>query len=445
MNKRNKLQIFVLLVLVLSTVLTGCSVDNANTVLENKAFVNLNNGSEMQKLAAENMMKTIDILSKTDGARVAGFDEEKAGADFIASAFKESGLTVEMQKFPMIASSAKKIEVKMETPTQKSFDAQYWFFGIKTPPDGIRAEVVAAGTGTGTDLANFKGKIVLVKRGGEPVYEKVKRAANAGAVAVLFYQEGSDTLITGTLVEKNPIPAVMIKDEAAKIIGFELSEGKKVEIYLNVDSEIKYSSSNNIIAEIDVTKKYPDAKTLVIGAHYDSVDTPGANDNASGVAVMLEAARLLSQQELKCNVQFVAFGSEEIGMVGSTYYLMKLDSKTRKNTIGLINLDMVGQGNKITIGAMDENAEYPILKLADQLLMEKGYTYGTASLSGSDNVPFEENGIQAAYFENNPYDGYHTDLDTIKVIQPDMLLKTLETVTNMSIEIAQNPNEYLMK
>jgi hypothetical protein len=57
----------------------------------------------------------------------------------------------------------------------------------------------------------------------------------------------------------------------------------------------------------------PDLPRVLIGAHYDTVaDTPGADDNASGIAVLLEAARLLASQSLKATVEFVAFSLEEL-------------------------------------------------------------------------------------------------------------------------------------
>lgn len=101
---------------------------------------------------------------------------------------------------------------------------------------------------------------------------------------------------------------------------------------------------NNIIAE------YPDHNsskpTLVIGAHYDSHYNPGADDNASGVAGLIELARLLRDVPLKYNLKFVAFVNEEppffhTEAMGSYVFVNSLDL-TNDNIHGAIVLEMLG-------------------------------------------------------------------------------------------------------
>jgi len=82
-------------------------------------------------------------------------------------------------------------------------------------------------------------------------------------------------------------------------------------------------------------------KTLIVGAHYDGVSSgPGADDNASGVAAMLEVARVLSAQPLQASVDFAAFSFEEAGLVGSSQMASAADSGDRE-LLGLINFDMI--------------------------------------------------------------------------------------------------------
>jgi hypothetical protein len=87
----------------------------------------------------------------------------------------------------------------------------------------------------------------------------------------------------------------------------------------------------------------PRAPILVIGAHYDTVpDCPGADDNASGVAVMLEAAREFAERNLKGGaVQFVAFDLEEFELDGSRAYAALLH-QSKQQVYGMISLEMVG-------------------------------------------------------------------------------------------------------
>jgi hypothetical protein len=88
-------------------------------------------------------------------------------------------------------------------------------------------------------------------------------------------------------------------------------------------------------------------QVVIIGAHYDSTstspwtDAPGADDNASGVAAVLEAARLLSGYEFENTVEFIAFSGEEQGRLGSKHNAA-LAVHARKDIIAVINLDMIG-------------------------------------------------------------------------------------------------------
>ena len=84
------------------------------------------------------------------------------------------------------------------------------------------------------------------------------------------------------------------------------------------------------------------ASLIILGAHFDSVPgTPGADDNASGVAVLLEAARLLSRARLRSEVLFCAFNLEELNMIGSSYFAKKLKSAGTK-VDAMVSLEMVG-------------------------------------------------------------------------------------------------------
>lgn len=81
---------------------------------------------------------------------------------------------------------------------------------------------------------------------------------------------------------------------------------------------------------------------ILIGAHYDAVlGTPGADDNATGVAVLLELAREFSSQPLKYPVRLVAFDMEEYGLLGSRHYAEKLQQKQQKLRL-MISLEMLG-------------------------------------------------------------------------------------------------------
>jgi len=158
---------------------------------------------------------------------------------------------------------------------------------------------------------------------------------------------------------------------------------------------------------------------VIVGAHYDSVNNPGADDNASGVAGVLSAAQAMSQYTYGRSIVFAAFDREEQGLKGSTAWANAHSSWAIK---GMVSLDMIAYNpagtnhNKALIygrGTSDP------LKNA---LAGAVNTYGgipctlMGQLDQSDHAPFEQNGFQAALLIeaavwSNPY--YHRQTDTV--------------------------------
>ena len=93
---------------------------------------------------------------------------------------------------------------------------------------------------------------------------------------------------------------------------------------------------------IHALKKGKTDKRIIIGAHYDNVPgSPGADDNASGIAVLLELAHMLKEAELNCTAEFASYDIEEWGLWGSQHHAKKLKDQN-VNVVCMICLDMVG-------------------------------------------------------------------------------------------------------
>jgi Zn-dependent M28 family amino/carboxypeptidase len=153
----------------------------------------------------------------------------------------------------------------------------------------------------------------------------------------------------------------------------------------------------------------------VIGAHYDSVDNPGADDNASGVAGVLEAARVLSQYKFEATLVFAAFDREEEGLLGSSAYVQE---HTGDNILGMVAMDMIAcDTDNVNTGLIFGHSSSDPLKsaLGKALADYGGLTYTVLGpWDVSDHAPFEEAGFPAAFLiegSDNPY--YHTDLDSV--------------------------------
>ncbi len=167
---------------------------------------------------------------------------------------------------------------------------------------------------------------------------------------------------------------------------------------------------------------YPDQQ-LIVGAHYDSVDNPGADDDASGVALMLEVARIVSQYDSDYTIKFIAFDREEQGLIGSSAYV---DAHLGDDIVGMLQADMVAYDPDTNHARLYGASESIPLKNA---MLESIMMYGDG-LSGADygwngqsnHAPFADVGFQACLLIegevwDNPY--YHTQQDSFE--NPDNL------------------------
>jgi len=107
---------------------------------------------------------------------------------------------------------------------------------------------------------------------------------------------------------------------------------------LKVTLQGKYS---NVVGELTGTKS--PGKIYIIGAHYDHLegDMPGGDDNASGTAAVLEAARVLSQHQFESTIRFICFNAEEDDLLGSKDYVRNHVLPGDENIEGMINLDLI--------------------------------------------------------------------------------------------------------
>jgi hypothetical protein len=220
---------------------------------------------------------------------------------------------------------------------------------------------------------------------------RIAFAAEAGARAVILlvdrptYGEVGDTAAVPVFfVRRDALP------EAGKAAGFSLMTGDTI------------VESNNVVGYLPGTGR-PDS-TIIICAHYDhigsigdSVYFPGANDNASGTAMLLALARSLREKPLRYSVLFLAFGGEEAGLYGSRYYVDHPRLPLGRTRF-LLNLDMTASGNDgvMALGGVDFPEEFALLKRIDDSL-GLGDLRKRANAPNSDQYFFLAAGIHGFY------------------------------------------------
>jgi len=183
-------------------------------------------------------------------------------------------------------------------------------------------------------------------------------------------------------------------------------------------------NSLNVIAALPGGQR-PEFK-IVVGAHMDtrnrSGPSPGGNDNATGCAVVLELARVLSSNRRNVpTVEFVFFGGEEIAEgggqdnhhFGSRQYVAGLTPEARSSIRGMISVDMVGFGPSFLVRNM-KKAPQTMVDLLLEYGRAKGLSYlaDTGSFGMSDHEPFESAGIPSAWIEYRNDESIHGPGDT---------------------------------
>lgn len=378
--------------------------------------------------------------------------------------------------------------VKKEGVLLKHYQYMTEYMPGSTSGNGeVTAEVVYVGYGiTAPELkyddykgVDVKGRIVLVERespvnpsAGEekfkPWYEysfhqhKIANAVRHGAIGMI-YNYGPIANPNNDYFED--FVYVHIGDTVVRDI-FAGSGFSHRDVVSRIDSTLKPSSFNTgkVVTIKMSTEHFPDGKgsniigmlegndpvlkdeTIIIGAHLDHMGMcyehiPGANDNASAVAVMMGVAKALAVNEipLKRSVMFLSFGAEEQGIMGAAEYLKRPVMPLEKSV--LLNMDGVGIGHSIRAAA---GTNYPILwsfvEEANQKYIHRPLSTNYFSNLGRprlDAARFLSAGVPSLSFSTyGSVNYYHIPLDNLDIIKPeimeDLCQLLLVTVVNMA-------------
>jgi hypothetical protein len=184
-------------------------------------------------------------------------------------------------------------------------------------------------------------------------------------------------------------------------------------------------------------------REIIIGAHIDSAgpEIPGANDDASGVAAFLEAARVLSQEPHYSTLVFVAFGGEESGLVGSEYFA---ENYPLDNVVLMLQLDMTSNDSPLILWVDTTEHQSPewLVSASIDVYHDLGYRKieypthfqslnGSLGGAGSDHEPFMRKGIPAIAFVSDVRFPIHTRNDTAENFQIDGLERSGKLVLEL--------------
>ena len=223
---------------------------------------------------------------------------------------------------------------------------------------------------------------------------------------------------------------------------------------LHIDIETTRATVNNVLAWLPgQTDEY-----VIIGAHYDHLGRgnfdslapsqigqihPGADDNASGTAGVLELARLLSPRrgQLKRSILFMDFAGEELGLLGSAAWVQNPSRPLAKAT-AMINMDMIGRikDDKIYIGGVGTGSTFKsVLEQAEKETPFK-VEYSAGGYSSSDHTSFVSKKIPVLFFFSGLHSDYHKPSDTWDKINSPTAARLLDMVGNVVVQLAEAPD-----
>ncbi|MFO8234033.1 MAG: M20/M25/M40 family metallo-hydrolase [Bacteroidales bacterium] len=438
------------------------------------------------------------LASEELSGRFPGTEGDKKAADYIRAQFKQANLDLAegkgFQKFTVVTGN---LVEKSNTIKLDDYEGQQYKDFVPFPFSGSdtinNKPVVFAGYGfdienehiTWNDYENLdvKDSWVIILRGYPNIGDKKKhlreqssdkakasKAFDKGACGV-FFVAGDKNSDKNSFVNPDirkgslEIPVVHIKTSFAdKIIensGTNIQTIKtqieKTQNPKNFNTEQTLSSqiaiqpkevtTQNIIAEIDINSD----DYIVIGAHYDHLGTGGlgsgsrqpdttavhygADDNASGVAAMLEIAEKLNHEKesLESNFLFIAFGAEEKGLIGSKYFVNNPAIELDK-VKAMINIDMIGrlnQDDELQIGGVgtSEHSE----QILDSINLSYNYQtgYSHEGYGPSDHSSFYSKEIPVFFFSTGPHFDYHTPADDTDKINYSGIQKISEYIYDL--------------
>ena len=462
-------------------------------------FAFAQNSTGLSEINKEDLIKNVRILTSSEfDGRLPGSEGYNKAAAFVANKFAELGLKPagDEKYFQYFNVEYNKIESPaifksiVDGDTVNGEIGKDFVLRGFTGSNKFTLPVVFCGYGLSRPDLNYddyaginvKNKIVMVFKqnpkwknndkdwGTNYPREKSLVAKKHGAKGILFLSLPNDAKpqpLIGSVMHgdgEQPIdfPQLHISLEAANRLlsrtGFSISDvqtkidEKKKPLSMNLATKAqvevtaiyeKNARTMNIVAMIEGSDPKLKNEFVVIGAHLDHVGSqagllfPGANDNASGSAGVLEIADAFVKGGIqpKRSVVFVLFASEEQGLNGSKHFVESWKNGYDK-IIAMINLDCIGYGDSIQVG--NGKSAPKLWEIANQIdeTSFNSMVDRTWSGGGADATPFFEKDIPCLYFvTTNSYDHLHLPSDKVETLNPILFEKVVKLAHLTALEI----------
>jgi Zn-dependent M28 family amino/carboxypeptidase len=363
------------------------------------------------------------IANDNGGTRASGTPGYDASVAYVQRRLEKAGYKVTRQQFDFkFFRELAPAQLSQVTPTATDYEPSTLVYsgsadvtGTLTPIDVTIPPTAEPSSTSGCEASDFvpapgsEPAIALIQRGTCTFEDKANNAQAAGYDAVIIFNEGQpgrDELLEGTLGNPETIPVVGASFADGKAL-YDATQAGPTTVRVITSTESDTRPTYNLLAD---TKKGDASKTVVVGAHLDSViEGPGINDNGSGTSTNLEIAEELSEAGIKPRqkLRFAFWGAEELGLLGSEHYVGSLDEEARAELYANLNFDMLGSPNYVRFvydGNGDGEPGNPvgppgsaqIEDIFDRYYASQGLQTEPTPFDGrSDYGPFIEAGIPA--------------------------------------------------
>ncbi|MDQ6822252.1 MAG: M20/M25/M40 family metallo-hydrolase [Actinomycetota bacterium] len=390
------------------------------------------------------------------GDRFAGQPGDAPAARYVEECLQSYGLEIERTRCELVSFRERSCRLELADGTE--LDAMSAYYSVSTP-GSLRVPVVYIGSGSEKSYEDkdVRGAIVLLEETalGYDLFwlgDLCERAAAKGAVGLVAIHpfpwsyrmslEFGKFNLAKRFAEPS-VPAIAVSAPSALRLVSAMAAGQGT-VTFDLQTENQPCLSDHVAGVLRGSKRPGDR--IIVLAHRDIPVPPGANDNGSGTATMLEVARMLCDQPLDCSVVFLSIAGEEGRAEGTAKYIEALGDE-----IGMvkaaISVDMIAAGGPLRLVDRIHWPDRPpetftpwLLEMLEHSASSLGYQLERyATEAGADAGRFLAAGVPAAWFWKPDDFRYHSREDKPEYVDANAIKAAADIIADTIVTLANRP------
>jgi aminopeptidase YwaD len=379
------------------------------------------------------ILTDIRALAEEIGVRFAGTKGDALAADYVARRFQQNGLAPEKVPFRVMGwkpTRDARLLVRAAGEDDRQLACFPYVFSSSTPQSGFSGRLVYWGRQELLKLDKFRPFERHKFR-----FRKYSIINDAGAILAHVvsrdFPHEAKASPWGALPLPLTTPTVIIGEKDGRLLETLVASGRRIEASLSIAAEFDPSAvTYNIYARLAGSDARNGGEEILIAAHSDSqYVSPGAVDDASGVACLLALTRHFQEKSPRRSLLFAVYGAEEIGLVGSGFHCDSLRAQGKLSSIrAVLNLDMLCCNEPNWVHASEDFlAQESVRRAAKDIEIERKYgrfEIVTPPWPSGDQDPFYDEGIPCVSFtwKGYKYPFTHLPDDTMDKVNTEVLM-----------------------